>query len=131
MIDLGLWRVVLHTSSMTVEKLKEIFPEVTAEEIALYEQIYKMMDVQEAIVVESYFGANEFIFCGATDNEKNKEILYLMEQDPLFGCYIDQREEFDRAYDRNEYVRDGSFCLQAGLVELKEKLGGKGAKTNE
>ena len=73
------------------------------------------MDGQEAVVIPS---GDEYHFGGLFDEPKGKELCYLMEQDPFAGCYIDQREEFNVAYDAGEYAPDCAFCLPASAVEI-------------
>ena len=39
----------------------------------------------------------QYLFLGLKDDEKNKELHYMM------GVFIDDREEFDKAWDSEEY----------------------------
>lgn len=34
------------------------------------------------------------------------------------GCFIDQREEFDRVYDSGDYCPDGTWTLKKEYVEI-------------
>lgn len=116
--EVRIQRITLRTGCMTAEKLAEKWGgEVTSEEIGLYEKIYKSMDGQEAIVLPSLFRKSEFLFIALVDREADKELSYMMEQDPFVGCYIDDRKEFEKAYDSEVYFRDVSFVLDAEMVE--------------
>lgn len=115
--ELKVYRATLHTGCMTAEKLTEKWGgEVSLDEIVLYEKIYKAMDGQEAAVVASFEGG-EVHFLALTDRKADKELSYLMEQDPFIGCYIDDRDGFEKEYDSGEYFRDVSFMLDAAMVE--------------
>ena len=49
-----------------------------------------------------------------------------MEQDPMMGCYIDQREQFDLDYDSGNYCPDGVWCLEKDWVEIVPQGAGEG-----
>lgn len=104
-------KAILHTKGLE----SQYESEVTPNEIAVYRQIFDMMDGQEGLVLQCDQG---YYFAGLTDEIKSKELCYIMEQDPVMGCYINQREEFNRAYDAGEYYQDAAFCLPMKAVEI-------------
>lgn len=123
MINLTIHRAILHTKSMTPEKIAALGgDDATPETNALYQKIYQAMDGQEAIVMPRISNSNEMTFCSLTDPVQDRELSYLMEQDPWVGCYINDREAFDREYDSGDYGRDVSFILDADLVEITETI---------
>ena len=126
MINLTIHRVILHTKSMTPEKIAALGGDnATPEDNALYQKIYQTMDGQEAIVMPRIYDSNKMTFCCLTDPEGDRELSYLMEQDPWLGCYIDDREAFDREYDSGDYGRDVNFILDADLVSIIETIEAK------
>ena len=44
----------------------------------------------------------------------------MMEQDSMFGLYIDDREQFDKDWDNNDYEPDGCHYLETENVEILE-----------
>lgn len=116
--ELTLFKAVLHTGTMTAERIKTEAPELADADIWAVEKLYSIMDGQTAFVMPSFITAGEYILIGLTDWEQDKEVHYLIEQDPETGCYIDQRQEFDHDYDNGEYCPDGCFCLKGEHVEI-------------
>lgn len=113
---------ILHTGGLTAERLKAMWPEAPENDAQNWEKVYSMLDGQEALLVPSFLEKGEFIFIGLRDHERDKEVSYLMEQDSEVGCYINQREEFDRDYNSGDYSRDVQFCLKSDQVEVIEEL---------
>lgn len=123
MNKLILFEAVLHTGGKTAEQLKAEYGDATDEETQIYKKVFDAMDGQKALVAPSYISSDEYHYMGLEDEAQHKEVAYLMEQDPMMGCYIDQREEFDRDYDSGNYVPDGIFCLKKEQVEIIREIG--------
>lgn len=113
-----LLKAVLHMESM----MKEIKPntDFTEDDYKVWIKVYELMDGQTAIVTPNQ-REGEYIYLGMVEREIDKEVSYLIEQDPMIGCYIDQREDFERDYDNDEYYPDGSIMLDAKCVEIVEE----------
>ncbi len=109
---------ILHTSGLTAERLKSMWPEAPESDAQNMEKAYALMDGQEALLVPSWYEKGEFIFIALKDRERDKEVHYLLEQDSEVGCFINQREEFDQIYDSGDYSRDVNFCLKSDQVEI-------------
>ncbi len=127
MSDLKLYRAKLHTGGKTDEQIKAQFsPSVpTQAEMDLARATYEAWDGLECLVMKNAFGEAEYSFCGAATEAglpQAKEAVYLMEQDAMFGTYIDQREEFDRDYDSFNYFPSGSFVFRSDEVEILEEM---------
>ena len=80
---------------------------------SLWQKIAEYMNGEIALVIESKACDGEYVFLGLKDENKNKELHYMMEQDSMIGVYIDDREGFDNAWDSGEYEPDGCFFLRA------------------
>ena len=59
------------------------------------------------------------------EDEKVKNAIYLMEQDPVFGMYADDRERFDADWAAGEWEPSGSIVFSPAMVEIIGELGGK------
>lgn len=123
MMKLELFEAVLHTGAETAETLRTEFGDVTEEELRGYLKILAAMDGQKAIVSPSFFCPGDYDYMGLFDEAQAKEVAYLMEQDPFMGCYIDQREDFDRVWDSGDYCPDGCWSLKKEYVEIVGPLG--------
>jgi len=117
-MKIELFEAILHTGGKTAEKLRVEFGDVTEDEIQSYIKILDAMDGQKALVATSLLDPNEYAYMGLLDETQGKEVTYLMEQDPMMGCYIDQREQFDRDYDSGNYCPEGVWTLKKENVEI-------------
>lgn len=90
----------------------------------LWQKIAEFMNGETALVIESSAIDGQYVFLGLTDADKNKELFYMMEQDSMTGVFIDDREEFDKAWDSEEYEPDGCFYLEPQYL-IFEESGGK------
>lgn len=79
----------------------------------LWKTIYELMNGETALVFRSAAEKDKYVFCGLTDNEKNKELFYLIEQDSMIGRYIEDRKSFDEAWESGEYELDGIILLDS------------------
>lgn len=86
----------------------------------LWKNIEEYMDGETAIVIESALQNGMYLFLGLKDEEKNKQLHYMIEQDSMIGVYIDERERFNADWDSGEYEPDGCIYLDPENVELME-----------
>lgn len=63
------------------------------------------------------------VFWNPKDDSKIQDAMYIMEQDELFGCYIDNKEEFDDLWAAGEYEPSGTICFSKAEVEIIGELG--------
>lgn len=101
---------ILHTIGMFDDMEKD-------SDYHTWKEIEEIMDGEKAIVVPSGI-SNEYVFIGLLDNDKNKEIFYRKEQDSVIGMYINDRQEFDRAWHSGEYDPDGALYIKQKYVEM-------------
>lgn len=78
----------------------------------LHESIAKYMDGELAWVIERISDDGKIYFLCLKDGIKNKELYYMMEQDSMTGCFIDDREGFEKAWEDGEYERAEWLCLK-------------------
>lgn len=86
----------------------------------LWQKIAEFMNGEAAWVIESSACDGQYVFLGLADTEKNKELFYMMEQDSMTGVFIKDREEFDKAWDSEEYEHDGCFYLEPQYLIFDE-----------
>ena len=127
-MKLELFAAILHTGGVTVDALRAEFGDITEKEIQGYLKILAAMDGQKAIVSPSVSTPDEYNYMGLLDAAQGKEVAYLMEQDPMMGCYIDERAQFDLDYDSGNYCPDGIWCLKKDWIEIIPQGAGEGGK---
>ncbi|MEH6941494.1 hypothetical protein [Bacillus sp. JJ722] len=129
---LRLYRAKLNTGGKTVEELKAKWDdsEMTTDEIETWIKAYNLIDGLEVIVVEG-IGDDSYSLIGwnEEDAEKIRDYTYLAEQDPVFGSYIDDHEEFIKDWDSDDYSPSGSLCFDEDDLEIIERLKGKSEQT--
>lgn len=108
-MKLKLYEAILHTGGPTAE---------TEAEDQGYLRVLAAMDGQRAIVAPSLYKPGEYDYLGLIDPDMEREVAYLMEQDPTTGGYIDQRAQFDLDYDSGAYCPDEIWQLKKEWVEV-------------
>ena len=107
-------KAILHTQGMFEEMKGD-------KDYPLWKEIAELMNGEEVLVIRSAFKAEEYVFLGLVNKEKNKEVFYKAEQDRVVGMYIHDREEFDRAWDSGNYEPDGVMCIEEKFVKIINK----------
>lgn len=102
----------------TLDMFKDISPDDS--DYQLWEKIAAYMDGEIALVIESSAEDGRYVLLALKDKEKDRELHYMMEQDGRFGLYIDDREQFDKDWDSNDYEPDGCHYLEPENVEILE-----------
>lgn len=125
-----LYKAILHTEGKTPKQIKEESKDwvgsITEEDISRIIQYNNILDGCEVIVVKSFCGEGYTLAAwdeGNTDIDgKIKEAIYLLEQDDLFGSYINERDRFDNDWGNGEYCPDGSITFATEEVEILEPI---------
>lgn len=87
----------------------------------LWNRIADFMDGEKALVIDSKARPGKFVFLGLSNPEKNKEVHYMMEQDNMIGCFIDERKRFEEEWGAGDYDPGGFLCLDPENIEpIKE-----------
>ena len=79
----------------------------------LWQKIAEYMNEETALVIESGACDGKYVFLGLKDPVKDKELMYMMEQDSMVGIFINDREGFDKAYENGEYEPDCNIYLES------------------
>ena len=105
-------------------KTLNMFKDITDDaDHQVWEKIAACMDGEIALVIESGAEDGKYVLLALKDEEKNKELHYMMEQDSYCGVYIGDREGFDTDWDNGDYAPDGCFYLGPENVEILESEG--------
>ena len=127
-MKIEIYKGVLRTSGKTDEQIKESFNNefgsITQEEMNDYKKMMDIVDGLEVFVTDSFYGGDSYSLVSwvEKDNDKWKEFVYLAEQDSMFGTYVDEREQFDKDWDTEEYEPNGSLVFNKDDVEILEKV---------
>lgn len=125
MEKIKLYKGILHTDDFTEEMAKAEDQNYSEEEIKIITDYMQAWD--GAHVTLSNLLPEEYSVVGwpPEEDEKVKNAIYLMEQDPVFGMYVDDRERFDADWAAGEWEPSGSIVFSPAMVEIIGELGGK------
>lgn len=125
MEKIKLYKGILHTADFTEEMAKAEDQNYSEEEIKIITDYMQAWD--GAHVTLSNLLHEEYSVAGwpPEEDEKVKNAIYLMEQDPVFGMYVDDRERFDADWAAGEWEPSGSIVFSPAMVEIIGELGGK------
>ncbi|MBO5484856.1 MAG: hypothetical protein J5979_06575 [Lachnospiraceae bacterium] len=125
MEKIKLYKGILHTADFTEEMAKAEDQNYSEEEIKIITDYMQAWD--GAHVTLSNLLPEEYSVVGwpPEEDEKVKNAIYLMEQDPVFGMYVDDRERFDADWAAGEWEPSGSIVFSPAMVEIIGELGGK------
>lgn len=125
MEKIKLYKGILHTADFTEEMAKAEDQNYSEEEIKIITDYMQAWD--GAHVTLSNLLPEEYSVVGwpPEEDEKVKNAIYLMEQDPVFGMYADDRERFDADWAAGEWEPSGSIVFSPAMVEIIGELGGK------
>ena len=125
MEKIKLYKGILHTADFTEEMAKAEDQNYSVEEIKIITDYMQAWDGTH--VTLSNLLPEEYSVVGwpPEEDEKVKNAIYLMEQDPVFGMYVDDRERFDADWAAGEWEPSGSIVFSPAMVEIIGELGGK------
>lgn len=130
-MGLTLYRAKLKTAGKTAEQILASYdgPKPNEEEVGSWIKVFNDLDGLEVVVIESFTGTDYTLASwDLADDEKFMEFVYLAEQDPFFGTYVDEREEFIKDWKSGEYEPQGSLVFAKDDVLILEKLSSNAAK---
>lgn len=130
-MELKLYEAILHTGNRTEESIRKQAKEenwigkLEDKDIQNIINMGKYFDGCQVAVADGLSGEDNYslAFWNPKDDEKVKEAFYLMEQDDFFGCYVDDRERFDTAWESEQYEPGGTTHFSKDEVEIIGLLG--------
>lgn len=125
-----LFKAKFTTAGKTLEQLKGEYTDFppTDDKLQALLDAYRNLDGVEVIVYErNFIGCDNYgVFAWDEDNklsaEKMREFHYQMEQDDMFGQYVDEREEFLADWESGDYSPAGSLAFEKPDIEIIEEL---------
>ena len=128
-----LFKATLRTAGKTPEDIKKMYdgsvgPEPIEEEIEGYIKVYNLIDGIEVVVyTRSHFGVDDFglYVWQEKDDERIRELFYQAEQDPYFGSYVNERDEFIKDWEAEEYEFGSTPTFNSNDVEIIEEIAQK------
>ena len=116
-IDMKLQRAILHTKVSRNSLIKAIKGRKERKIIQAYMEAW---DGVRVTVSTSSTTPGEYSVVGwpPEEEEKAREAIYLMEQDPMFGQYINDREGFEADWKSGEWCPSGSIIFPPEMVEI-------------
>lgn len=125
MEKIKLYKGILHTADFTEEMAKAEDKNYSEEEIKIITDYMQAWD--GAHVTLSNLLPEEYSVVGwpPEEDEQVKNAIYLMEQDPVFGMYVNDRERFDADWAAGEWEPSGSIIFSPAMVEIIGELGGR------
>jgi hypothetical protein len=127
-VKITLYKARLKTAGKTPEQIKAnyeggIGPVPSEEEVQGWINAYNLISGIELVVMKSLI--SEGYIPVSWDEEvdgKIRDFVYQAEQDPFFGTYVNEREEFLEDWKSGEYSPAGSLTFDNGDVEIIEEL---------
>lgn len=124
-MNIKLYSAKLRTSGKTPEQIKNSFDglEPSEEEIQSWIEVYDLVDGLEVVVMKSWAGSGYCIVGWQDEDDENfREFVYMVEQDDMYGTYVNEREEFLKDWNSEEYSPNHSLVFQNEDVEIIEEL---------
>ncbi|UKJ43480.1 hypothetical protein [Lysinibacillus sp. ACHW1.5] len=125
-----IFKAILRTAGKTPDDIKQMYdgsvgPEPSEEEIQGYIDVYNKLDGLEVVVYDrGQFGVADYglYVWQKEDDERIRELFYQAEQDPYFGTYVNERDEFIKDWEAEEYEFGPSPTFRADDVEIIEEI---------
>lgn len=121
---LRIYKAKLTTKNNNDDQIKARFSVgISQKEINNFRNALSSVDGLVISVAPSLFSEGSYVVAGWKNEDDHimRDFIYAMEQDPYFGTYIDDREEFLKDWNNNEYEPMGAFSFEKDDVELLEE----------
>ena len=121
-------KAMLHTAGKTDEEILKQSGLISPEEIPKARKIIEAWDGIEVIVDATLINEQiqQYALIGWDEQDceidgQIKEVIYLMEQDPMFGTYVNDRERFELDWAEKRYEPAGSIVFEPEDIEILEE----------
>lgn len=121
-------KAMLHTAGKTDEEILKQSGLISPEEIPKARKIIEAWDGIEVIVDATLINEQiqQYALIGWDEQDceidgRIKEAIYLMEQDPMFGTYVDDRERFELDWAEKRYEPAGGIVFEPEDIEILEE----------
>ena len=120
-----LYRAILHTDGFTVDEKEAAEKNLTEEELKVITDYMAAWDGVKVTVSALVVGEFSVVGWPPEEEEKVKNAIYCMEQDRVFGMYIDDPEGFAKDWEEGTWEPSGSIVFPPGMVEILGELEAK------
>jgi hypothetical protein len=125
-LKIDLYKVRLHTAGKTSEQILKTYEGLKPSDEVVQGIIkaFNLIDGLGVVVSNSFYGKDTYtlIIWNKSDDDKFKEFSYLLEQDPFCGTYVNDREQFEKDWDSEQYEPPGSLSFLTSDIEIMEKI---------
>lgn len=111
-------KAIFHTEGY-IEEIKNR-THISQKDDELWKKAYEILNGQIGYVIPNFIDESYYTYLGLENDEKAKEFSWTVEQNLLFGSYVDDREGFDKVWDAGEYSPDGCIIIPKKYVEVIE-----------
>lgn len=127
---LKIFRAHLRTAGKTVEDIKKIYDgsdgqEPSKEEIQRYINVLNSLEGLEVLVFDrSHLGESDYglYLWKKEDEERIRELFYEAEQDPYFGSYVNERDDFIKDWETEVYDFGPVPTFDVDDIEIIEEI---------
>lgn len=126
MSKIKIYKAKLKTANKTDAQIRSEFNiAISQGEVDRYKEMMNAVDGIEIGIMPSFHSEDSYLVVGWDEavDEKMREFVYQAEQDPMFGTYIDRREEFLADWKSGEYEPPSAMAFQKCDVEILEDIG--------
>lgn len=120
-----LFQARFKTGGKTPEQIIESYSSSKPDngEIQRWIEAYNIIDGLEVAVMEGVLGDGfHLIGWNEKDDHKVRDFVYAAEQDPIFGTYIDEYEEFCKDWKSEKYEPVGALTFVSSDIEIVEEI---------
>lgn len=123
-----LYRAILHTDGFSVDEKDAKEKKLSEEELKVITDYMAAWDGVKVTVSALVLGEFSVVGWPPEEEEKVKNAIYRMEQDRVFGMYIDDPEGFAKDWEAGTWEPSGSIVFPPDMVEILGELEAKNEK---
>ena len=116
-----LFKGILHTAEYTEEMARAEDQNYSEEEIQIITEYMQAWDGVRVTLSNFVEGEYSVVGWPPEEEEKVKNAIYLMEQDRMFGQYVDDPERFVADWEAGNWEPSGSIVFSPAMVEIIEE----------
>lgn len=125
------YRAKLHIRGKNIYDIKTRFEGegLTEKELNKWLEDCKLVDGTEVIIAKGPDNDSDYSLIGwdQENDDKWRDYIYTIEQDPYFGTYIDSWDKFVEDWNNDDYSPSGSLVIHDNDVEIIEEIKWGGA----
>lgn len=113
----------LRTGGKTRDQIiSEFEGDINEEEIKAWQHAYNLIDGKEIVVAQLFKDRYTPVSWLVEDDAAFRDFIYQVEQDDWFGTYGNERQEFLKDWENEEYEPSGSLSFCKDDVEIIKRI---------